>query len=841
MINYYMNALGYTRHFTLFKRDKKPKYNNSMDIWKNYLVASARNLTRNRQNTAISLIGLTVGFLSLICILQYTSYESSYDNFHNEKVYRLTHTFKNNASVSENAYTFLAVKDAIKEQVPEIKESTNYLLGNAVIKKDDKVFQEPNVLVTTPDFFKIFSFEILKGNPEDLIKPNALALSHSIAIKYFGTEDAIGERLQIDNLFGNNWAAEVVLVFEDFPQNSHFHADIFAPTERLIQAARENNFFGSIPFHEVPWRWLGFQTYVTLKNGASTESVRIKINEIIGQHRETTNKKLNQDHSIWLQPIESIHTTTGIQAEMKPPNDGDVLFLFSIIAFVILGIAWINYINIATARSITRGKEVGVRKVLGSTKNQLQAQFLLESLILNLTSLILAVFGAVLIAPYLEEIVEVNFFDTFFENTELLLLIFGVWLLGSFLSGWYPAFTLSGFPCLEVLKGKLKYSNGGVMLRRILVISQISFSIFLVSALLIVQSQMNFMLNHNLGVNIDRTLLLNQPITQGQTGNYESSINAFIEDIKKLSDVKTVSTTTIVPGVENQWRSSIENTSGDQQGVFVHRSQVDENYLDLFGLELVAGRGFSEEFTGDSKSVLVNETTLKTLGYTEPSEIINQTVKMAADDYKVIGVVKDFYQRGAHLPFEPITFNKDSTSAGFFIAIKVNTDNMRALLTKIEESYAEFFPGAPYNNRFMDDVFREQYQAEFRFRNLFTLFSTIALLIACLGIVGLSSYLVNQKTKEIGIRKVLGATGANIFFILNKEYLWVTIISFLISVPVLLILGPSWLDDFENRINMHPGYFIGPVISIAILILMTTAGYTMKALKINPARTLKEE
>ncbi len=836
-----LSAAGYFRYMHLLRFNRSTHNSTSMDIWKNYFISSYRNLARNKRYTAISLLGLVVGFASAIAILQYAFYESSYDSFHGEPIFRLTHTFTNNSGVSEGASTLMAMKEALLSEVPEVNKVTHFLSTGGTVKVQEEIYSGENIVGAAPDFFDVFRFRILGGNAVELDNPDVIFISESTASKYFGPEDALNQVVEMQGIFGQTWDARVGGVFEDIPMNSHLRIDIIFSETKILTAFREGNFFGNITFQEIPWRLLGFPTYVILEPGASHEQVISKANELIAINREAINKELDQKHEVWLQPVSEIHTTPGIQSEMSPTNDRKVILLFTFIAIFILAIAWINYINMATARSVTRGKEVGVRKVLGSHRKQLRNQFLLEAFILNAFGLFLSLLLVIPAAPYLEEIVGVRFFHTMWTNSELIIFIIGVLFLGSFVSGIYPAFTLSNFDCLEVIKGKLKYSSKGVILRRILVVSQFVFSIFLIAALLIVQSQMNFMLNHNLGISIDRTFLVSASGGASEPDNYPSKMRALVNEFMEIPGVESVSVSSIVPGIVNQWRNSTERRTGEGAGLFIHRSIIDENFMDLYEIDIIAGRNVSKSFANDGQSLIVNETTRKRLGYNSPEDILNEKIYFAGLEYNVIGVVDDFYQRGAHFAYEPMSFQLDTTLTGGFISIKFNTGNLRDLLSGIEDKFKSAFPDAPYNGRFLDTIFQNQYTAEFRFRNLFTIFSTIALLIACLGLAGLSSYIINQKMKEISIRKVLGASGSNLFVLLNKEYLVISILAFLGAGPAIYFLSPVWLQNFENRINVHPGFYIVPLVIITSVVLLTTISYTLRAIHVNPSRMLKEE
>ncbi|MDN5203077.1 ABC transporter permease [Fulvivirgaceae bacterium BMA10] len=839
-----LSAMGFIRYHSLLNFQGKNQNTTSMDIWINYFKSSIRNLTKNKRNTFISLLGLVVSFITAVAIFQYCYFESSYDTFHSQSknLYRVSHIFTNSSNTSQHATTFFAAKDAMSNEIAEIEKATHIFNVTGIIKKDQEVYEEDNVIFTTPQFFEMFGFSLIQGNYQDLEDPDVIMLPQSIALKYFGDEDPLGKILEIQNMFGENWEMKVAGVFEDFPANSHLKTSIMLPMSRLIHTGEAGNIFGNaITFDQVKWRWLSFHTYMKLTEGADIDGVTESANKIVERNRAPVNAQLNQKHAIWLQPVNEIHTTTGIEMEPFPTIEKKVITLFLLIGIFILLIAWINYVNISTARAVTRGKEVGIRKVMGSYKSQLRMQFLLEPFILNVAALVLAITALVPLIPFLESITDVPFFTSVLDNHLLIGLVIGIVALGSVLSGAYPAFILSNYETIEVLKGKFGFSSKGVMLRRVLVVVQLIFSIFLVASLLVVQSQMQFMLDHELGVNIDRVILIDGPVNEVNNDNYEGKMETLKNELLAISGVQTVSTSSLVPGIENIWRGSTESRNGEEAGVFLHRGFIGYNYMDLYDIQLLAGRNFDRDFETDRTALIVNELTVKNLGFESPQAALDEEIHFTDGSFKIVGVVSNFYQRGVQFAFEPMTFQLDTANTGNYLSVKVATSELNHVAVSIEAAYKNIFPDSPYQSRYVDDIFQAQYTSEQRFRNLFTSFTLVALIIACLGLIGLSSHLMNQKLKEVSIRKVLGAANSQLFVILNKEYVLVGIVSFVLTVPLIMILMQQWLDNYQNRITVHLGFYLVPFFVVMGIILITTLGYTLKVIKTNPAVTLKEE
>ena len=838
-----LNTIGYMRHFRLLNFDKDST--GGLTIWFNYFKASFRNLIRYKTNTAISIVGLTVSFIAAIAIYLYAQFESTFDQFHDDysNIYRVTHDFTNAAAVSTYAQTFYGLREALITEIPETLTTTTLFSINGVIRRDTEIFTESNMTLTTPEFFEIFGFNLKSGQPEELSNPDVVMLSEEAAYKYFGRTDILGETLEMQNIFGSTWRARVAGVYDNLPRNTHIQTDILLPLTKLENLVT----LGQLPqvnftVYQFKWRWLGFNTYARFKKDSNLDFIDNRLNEIVSENRREINSQLNQEHQVWLQPIASIHTTPDIRSEITPATDIKLINAFKLIALITLTIAWINYINITTARSITRAKEVGIRKILGSHKSQLRTQFLIEAFIINSMAALVALLLFVPVSPYIEEMVGTQFFSGLGYNTDFILLIGTVVLVGTFLSGLYPAFVLSNYRPIQVLKGKLKYSSQGVRLRRILVILQLVFSLFLISAVFIVQSQMSFMINHNLGVDIDRTILLNGPGNEINNEAYTSRMETMRNRLSEIAGVEKITISSMVPGIESFWRGSTESRNGEEAGIFLHRANVDENYLDLFDIPVIHGRNFDPSYGNDKNGIIINELAAQNIGFPDPSKALGNKIYFTNNQiFEIIGIVGNFYQRGVRFAFEPRTFQLDTALVGNFISIRFNTNNPNQLLSEAELIYKSAFPDSPYNGRFLDEVFNEQYDYEEKFRNIFTAFTSVALVVACLGLVGLASYLLNQKSKEVSIRKVMGARTSTLFILLNKEYILISLVSLILTTPLIVFLMREWLSNYANRIEFQLYMFVLPFFIILTVILVITLGYTLRVVKANPAVTLRED
>ncbi|MEP5611936.1 MAG: ABC transporter permease [Cyclobacteriaceae bacterium] len=843
--NFLRSGLGFIRFPTLLQVSN-PKNHKTMNLWNNYLKFSIRSISRNKVNTAVSIAGLVVSFMASIAILQYVQFEKSYDDFHSasDRLFRATNSMTTSSGTTLNAATFYAAKEDLVNEIPEVVSTAQVFVSNsALLKKDEQSILEENVLFVTPEFFELFNFPMVGGTMDSSPNPNSIYLSRKASEKLFPAGDYLNKTLEVSGVLGQIWTATISGVFDDLPVNTHINADVIFPVNKLINIATEAQFFGpNLPFEQVRWRWLSFHTYLRIDDEADYAQVELKANQLVDQYRSELDTRLNQNHDVILQPLTTIHTTAGIETELSPVNNLSIINLFMVVAICILVIGWINYINLNTAKSVSRAKEVGIRKVLGSGTLQLKVQFQLEALFTNVISLILAFALLWPISSFLEDISGVEFFSSFFENSRLILILIGSVLLGSFLSGLYPSQVLSNYKSIDVLKGRLKNSSKGVSLRRMLVGVQFVFTLFLMSGLMVVHNQMSYMVGHDLGIDISKTIVIETPASLFNTEGFTGKMTSLKNELGQLAGVTDVSIGSLMPGLVNNWRNSTEDTDSDKAGIFIHRATVDHEYFDLYGIELLAGRLFNRSFGKEEGNILVNLNSVQKLGYASPENAVGEDITFAGVRHEIVGVVDDFYQRGVQFALEPFSFNLDTALSGGNIALKLDSkEQLSKSLEKMETVFTQTFPDAQFQSQIVEDVFMAQYENEQRFRTLFSIFTSIAVIIAILGVLGLASFILNQRIKEICVRKVLGAKSSSLFVILNKEYFLINAVSFAITIPLSIYFMRNWLQEFENRIELGFLYFILPFLITLVIVIISTLGHTMKVIKTNPATILKEE
>ncbi len=667
-----------------------------------------------------------------------------------------------------------------------------------------------------------------------------MIVSESFAKKYFSGNDPVGKTLVTKDP-DNTESYIITGVFKDYPTNSHLVIDYmisyatFGKVLRL-QGDKDNS-------TETAWGWYDFYTYLKLKPGTDLKKLDAKLAafcDVAYKQQKGAQRKNNikDEFSTRAIPLTSIHLYSNANQEAEVNGDGQVVsFLFLIGIFIIL-IAWINYINLATARSVERAKEVGVRKVLGAGRPALIRQFLAESFLLNFISLAIAFFAAYLLTPAFNHFVgretTMGFTLPWEYFTGFLVLFFA----GSFLAGIYPAFVLSGYQPVKVLKGNFKNTSSGIMLRKALITGQFITSVVLVAGTIIVYQQVSYMRSQKLGANINQTLVLEGAGSLGDT-LYSKVFQPFKQDILSNNNVKNVTASTNVLGQEIYWTSGINRLAPNSATVTLYHLGVDYDFLPAFGIALKAGRNFSKDFTTDKKSVGLNEDAAKLLGFKDAESAINQKV-IRRDTETVVGVVANFHQEGLKKSVQPMIMLPVPDARNYY-SVKMAGGDVSATVASIKNTWDKYFPSDPFNYSFLDESFNKQYKSDELFGSIFTMFAMLAILIACFGLAGLSAYNILQRRKEIGIRKVVGASIQQLLALLVSDFLRLVIVAFLISIPITWLVMNQWLQGFAYRINISWLVFAIAGIVIIIIVLATISFQAIKAATANPVKSLRTE
>ncbi len=809
---------------------------------KNYLKITLRTIAKNKVYSALNILGLSLGIAAFIFILQYVSYENSYDKFHSNhrNLYRVMFKTYQDGQLRINcAAAVPRVGSFMKEKMPEVIDFARAYPLSGVMKKDDIKFREERIHIADPALIQIFDYPLLHGDSKTALnEPNQVVIAEEIARKYFGRTEVVGEPI----IF-NSWLdLDLIItgVAANVPDNSHFKFDFLISYETLNNFTRNDD--GSVPSEE-SWGWYDYNTYVLLKEGANPQEFDKKFDQILVEERGEIFEESGRIQKFPLQPITDIHLYSNLLQESEPEEQGDgqaVLFL-SIVAFFILIIAWINYINLSTARSVERAKEVGVRKTMGAYRKQLVNQFLTEALVINFISLVLGLVIVILGIRYFNQLTGSVLSINFLLNANFWLIAIGVFLAGSTLSGLYPAFVLSSFKPSSVLKGKFSGNHTGIILRKGLVVFQFAASVSLIAGTIIVSQQLSHMKNVKLGFNLANTLVIRGPQVFGADSLFASTFEAFRNDLLRNSEIESVTTSSNVPGNEIFWTNGIkrDEESADRRRT-IYIAGVDYEYFPTYDIELLAGRNYGKSFSTDTGAVILNNAAVRFLDYESPEDAINKKVTFWGQPKTIVGVVDDYKQMSAKSEVAPIVFPLVPDASNFF-TLKLKTNNFQEAFSAAQTSYDRFFPGNPFDYFVLDSFFNRLYDNEQQFSSVFTLFAAFAIVVACLGLFGLSSFSALQRTKEIGIRKALGAKMSGIMFILTKEFLQLILIANLIAWPVIYLIMDGWLNNFATRISIGITVFLFAGLLVVVIAILTVGYKTFVTAKSNPIHALRYE
>ncbi len=805
---------------------------------KNYLKTAFRNLLKNKAFTFINILGVAIGMAACLLILQYAVYELNYDKFHKNAhhIYRIQYNFyQNGQQTFACAAAVPAVGPAMKDNFPEVVEFARFFPVSGIMtyfKPDGTslAFREEKMQVANSAALAIFSFPLIEGNSETALEGSKhIVISESAAKRYFGEEDPVGKTL--------HWQDDIELlvtgVMRDVPKNSHIKFDFLISYQSITDLWGDDT--------ENSWGWYDFNTYVLLNEGTDPKTFQAKWDAWLIENRKAEWEKHNFREEFVLQPLTDIHLYSNLLQESEPEEQGNgeaVYFLLIIAAFILL-IAWVNYVNLSTARSVERANEVGVRKALGAIRKQLVGQVIFESVLVNLMAAVLAFLLVTLALPFLADLTGRPLSFAWMSQAWFWLTLLGLFIIGAVLSGLYPAFMLSGFKPITVLRGKINTSPKGILLRKGLVVFQFGASVALIAGTLIVYRQIDYMMNRDLGVNINQTLVLRGP---GVTDSlYSENLNTFKTEVLRNTQIQSFTGASNVPGDEIFWTRGIHRLSGGpESATTIYNLAIDYDYVPAFELQMAAGRNFSREFGTDRQAVLLNEAAARVLAFQYPEEALQQQVNLGGDTLTIVGVLEDYHQMSLKTTQAPMAFRLNP-DAGAFYALKIQTENMPETLSAIQSKWDEFFPGNPFEYFFLDEFFNRQYQSDQVFGRVFSVFAGLAIFVACLGLFGLASFTTIQRTKEIGVRKVLGASVISIVGLLTKDFVKLILIANLIALPLAYYIMSNWLSGYPFRVNIGWWMFVFPLLTVILIAILTVSFQTIRAAMANPVKSLRYE
>jgi putative ABC transport system permease protein len=796
----------------------------------NYIKVTLRNVVNQKAYAFINIAGFAVGLATCVLILLYVIHELSYDKFHSNanRIYRIG--IEGNLSGENVKYPLsnLGTGPAMLKDYPEIESFTRfYPLSRILIKYDEKNFYEERLAYVDPHFFEVFSFSLIQGDPNTaLVAPYSIVLTHDMAEKYFGDDNPLGKQLKLNNRYDYR----VTAVMENFPENSHLKLDFLCSIETFYVINNRN-----------VQEWTNFNnyTYLLLRKYADPEAFASKLPAFIENYLSNLKKLLGGELKFFIQPITDIHLHSNLGYELPGNRDIAYVYIFSAIALFILLIACINFMNLATARSAGRAKEVGLRKVMGAEKQMLVKQFLVESMLYCIVSLVVAVGLIRLALPAFSSISGVKLNIPYREMPWLMPAFIGFTLVTGLLAGSYPAFFLSAFKPVNVMRGTLKSGAASSKFRSVLVVVQFVISIALLTGTGIMLNQLRFMKNKNLGFNKENVIVI--PIMDREI---RENIKEIKSEIKSYSDVLDVCAASDLPGNYPDYSAFVPEGYTVEQPQLMHRINCDTDLVTTLGMEIITGRNFSTEFSTDpDDAVIINETAAKKYGWDNP---LGKKIGFFSDEMNkvryrnVVGVVQDFHVRSLHDKILPLLLTNDSDYLEE-IAVRIKPGAVSGTLEFLRENWTKFDPNRPFDYYFLDRNFNQQYQSDERQNKIIGYFTLFAIFVACLGLYGMASFMTEQRFKEIGIRKTLGASVPNIIVLISKDVVKLIIIANIIALPIAYYVFHRWLENFAYRTGINVFIFI---ISAAIVFFIgysSIAYQSIKAALLNPVDAIRAE
>ncbi|MBC7920372.1 MAG: ABC transporter permease [Ferruginibacter sp.] len=795
---------------------------------RNYLLIAWRNLKRHKVFSAINVLGLSIGMAACLLILQYVTYQLSFDRFHANapRLYRVVL----GKDVPGRWVTPPALAPMLKPEFPQVALASRLQGDGGVVSVGQTVFNEGEMCWVDPSFLTMFSFPLSKGNPRTaLARPNTAVISPAIARKYFGSTDPMGKVFQ----FNGERTFQVTGVLKELPPYSHLQFDFL-----LSYVTPRDAYF------EKEWDGRGFLTYVLLTPRADPKDLEAALPGAVKKYTKETKELAD----FWLQPLRDIHASSVIKE--SEGVDPAMLYFLGLLAGFILLIAWINYINLSTAKATQRAKEVGVRKAMGAGRYQLFRQFLLEAILLNGIAVVVAFTLVQLALPSFRGLTGLALSLTLWNDGFFWLALAGMLGLGTALSGAYPALVLSSFKPIAVLKGAgVRVAlRKGIRLRQALVVFQFATCTGLIIGTGAVYLQTDYMRNQDLGIDIEQTLVINGPQLVSDSTTRANRWQLFKQAVRETGAVRGITASDDLPskGFDNYTSTSVvgnpltDNTKRETYAMM----GVEADFFSTFGLSLLAGRTFSGQRTTDTRTVVLNQEASRRLGFANPQQAIGRQLEMEGK-YTIIGVIRNYHHDQLKKEYFPTLLLFDPTPNGYF-SLKIGTgerptEQVKKTLAKVEAQWKRLYPGNPFEYFFLDESFQAQYQADQQLGRTVAFFAFLTIFVACLGLFGLASFTTTQRTKEIGIRKVLGATLSNVLFLLSKDFLKLVLLANLIAWPLAYWGIRKWLENYAFDFQVNPWLFIVPA-SVVLLIALLTVGYqTWQAARQNPVKALRYE
>lgn len=798
-------------------------------MWRTNLRLAIRHLGRYKTSALINILGLAVGLLAYVLIVQHLSYEWSFDEFHADadRIYRVDSEFASGGERYRYAANYYGMGEGMKAELPEVEAFCTLHSADFVVQTKGDNYAENSVFLVDSNFPTFFSFPLVTGQLEGaLAEPGSAILSREAAERYFGQENPVGQVLKY-----NDDKELTVNAVVEVPPNSHFKFNIVANGDSNIRRYREDDGI---------WNWSNFWVYVRLKEGTDPRATEAKFPAIFAKYIPDD----TEETASYLVPMTDIHLGSQLEDDLSANSSSQIVSILLAVAIAILLIGWINYINLATAQAAERGREVGVRKVVGAQRRQLIAQFFTQSVVVNVLSLGLAMMTIAIGRPYFENLLGHPVDWRFLEQGQLL--FFGlVFLAGVSISGLYPAVLVSGVKPTNVLKGQLTTRLSGLWARRGLTVFQFVASILLIAGTFAVYQQVSFMQSQELGFSGEQVLVINGPRVGDK--DYASAFNPMRETLKQLPEVQSFTATTTIPAREYTATLSGVRQSGvsKDNNLMLNFVLVDHDFIPAYDIELLTGRNFQANRDTSHRSVILNEKAVRQLGFQSVESAIGKYILWGSEDIprnrrQVVGVVEDYHHHSLQQEQGGIVVLYDDFPQNFY-SLRIQTGDLGNTIAKVKSTYDQFFPNNPFNYFFLDEAFQAQYEADLRLGNIMALFGGLAIFIACLGLFGLASFNALRKMKEMGIRKVLGASLSHIVLLFTKDFAWLIIAANVVGLPLAYLMIRTWLQNYAYSMPIGPILFIVPAVLLLLVSVLTISYHTLRTAFANPVEHLRQE
>ena len=824
---------------------------------KNYIKIAWRILLRQKYFSLINILGLAVGMAACLLIVQYLSFELSYDNFYSNgsRIYRIKHQNYSQGNLIENMpKTYSAVGPAMKKEFPEVQDMARVSPGEGLVISQQPggsmiAFNEHNLYFVDASFLKIFSFPMMEGSVNSLANENSVVITEKTAEKYFPNQDALGKTLKIQQqVSGTDITATVTGVCKDVPANSHLQFD----------------FLVSYNLKDGDWVYPDSYTYVLLSPNTKAKALEAKLPAFVKKYTSLSSDKTNSSFtqgksnlsniSLSLQPLRDIHLYSNLSQEISIGGNGKLVWFLGVIAVLILLIAYINYLNLSTGKIIERAKEVGIRKVMGSQRIQLIKQFLFESLLVNIFGFVAAIVIVLLCMPWFSTICGVDLHFTLWNDFSFILGFIGCLVLGVALSALYPALVLSNYKPIEILKGKFSNSTKSIALRKGLVVFQFVATITFMVGTMVVYQQVNYMRSEeNKAMDMNQTLVVVAPqnvrASDQDNADYAYKDSVFQTEILRNPSIKDISSSSSIPGQNIGFIMSYTShaQTANEKSLRLSTMEIGSRFIDQFKIKLVAGKTLANDsWDRKTPAMMLNVAAVASLGFKDAKDAIGKLVETRNGRGKrfqneVVGVIQNFHQNSLKEAFSPIVFRLSDPNSTTHYEIKLAANNLPATIAQIGKTFKKVYPASGFEYFFLDDFFNEQYKVEQHFGEVFSLFAGFAIFVACLGLFGLTLITITQRIKEIGIRKVLGATIPDLLLLISKDFIGLIFIANIIALPLSFWGGYTWLQGYAFRISLNGWYFIIPMVAVLLIALLTVSYQAVKAALANPITALRSE